>query len=755
MPHQRSETIREAAEAVEDHPTARRALADAMSAPAAEEARHFEAGGRYWDAPGALGYRHEMLREAVGLDPAKVIQNFEGVETRLGEMAMEEMGQTEQTALLQSVAAGRIDPEGADKLVTSMFFHADPGQIRKGDVGPAMAGALARLSHPDLPNGQNAGARLALENRLTEILDTNDGRQLLFGREVHPELRAWALEQVSTNPDWTADALDGGWQSDTVTTAYAEQVMDRYKGRGTEPVPLSGEALRNTIGQSIGLPPTRLPDDSETAAQREARLDAGLHHQYYAANDRIDLIAEHIREFGGENARVSVVPVVVTTEDHGATVHNVFRVEGEGGQVHFVDDQGLKYNTLEDWQDEARLPKGTMTYPEGLRPDGELIEPRNTPAVVDTFWEHAGRVGDAVALGVGIVAGVVIVVGSGGTAAIVAAGAAGGYAASRAGAQLHDDAQRGIDITDLSNPQVRSNWIDVAAGAFSVAAIGGGLRLANTARQGVQVSATAARSVAATQLVAEGLDAAAAANQVHNLATNWDAMSNGQRAAGLLEVAFWGGMGVASAKSGGARTQDALSFSQLSNTLQFGPDGAAIIRRRQDNLAMMESDGFHVDRQNVGVTEQQIGWMLNGEAPLGFDSPQQFDQFQSEIRDVLRTSGLDDADIEIKGTATSFYSENPHKPLGHHFDANPDELADIDLGLASSAVIERMQAMGFEPHPNIPSIYKTRHLNEAFPELAALAQRWEGILGREVNFVAKTSSDLGAPGPYDYRIGGE
>lgn len=61
--------------------------------------------------------------------------------------------------------------------------------------------------------------------------------------------------------------------------------------------------------------------------------------------------------------------------------------------------------------------------------------------------------------------------------------------------------------------------------------------------------------------------------------------------------------------------------------------------------------------------------------------------------------------------------------------------------------------MGYAPHPSIPDIYKTRHLNEALHELAELAQRWEGILGREVNFVAKTSPDLGAAGPYDYRLG--
>ena len=585
---QSGETIREAAEAVRDDPAARRALADAMSMPAAEEARHFEAGGSYWDRQGALAFRHKMLEQAVSLDPQQVIENFEGAETSLGDWAMTEMSTANQTRLLNLVSSGHVGADAADRLTTSMFFHAEASDIRKGDMPAAMATALARVAHPDLPNGDASG-RVAMEARLTDVLETGGGRELLFGQEIHPDQRAWALQQVSSNSSWTAEALGDGWESDVVTTAYAEQVQERYAARGTEPYVLGGEALRNTIGQAIGLPPTVLPDATETAAQRDARIGEGLNHRYYEANERIDTIAARIAEYGGPDAQVSVVPVTVTTKEHGATVHNVFRVEGNDGGVHFVDDHGLKYDTLHDWETESRLPEGRMTYPAGLEPGGELVSPRNTPEVDDTFWEHAGRIGDAVALGVGVVAGVALVVGTGGTAAIVAAGVSGGYAASRAGAQLHDDHQRGIDITDLSNPQVRSNWIDLAAGTFSVAAIVGGLRLANASRQGVQVSATAARSVAASQIIAEGLDMAAMGNQIHTLATNWDEMSNGQRAAGMLEVAFWGGMGVASARAGGARWQDGLNFRILEGNLRNMPTSPSEYSRNVARVLIAEA----------------------------------------------------------------------------------------------------------------------------------------------------------------------
>ena len=116
--------------------------------------------------------------------------------------------------------------------------------------------------------------------------------------------------------------------------------------------------------------------------------------------------------------------------------------------------------------------------------------------MVDTFWERAGVVGDYAAIGVGVAAGVAIVVGTGGTAALVAAGGAGLYTAGRSGAALHDDHQRGIDITDLSNPAVRSKWLDVAAGTLSLGAIGAGMKVANASKSGLQVSQTLARTTA-------------------------------------------------------------------------------------------------------------------------------------------------------------------------------------------------------------------------------------------------------------------
>jgi hypothetical protein len=181
-------------------------------------------------------------------------------------------------------------------------------------------------------------------------------------------------------------------------------------------------------------------------------------------------------------------------------------------------------------------------------------------------------------------------------------------------------------------------------------------------------------------------------------------------------------------------------------------DPPEILKRRQDNETLLKSDRFKEDQHKAGVTDEQLAWMRSKESPLGFKSPEQFNTFKSELRDTLQKAGLDDAQVEMKGTATTFYSENPKKPLGHHFDANPLEKGDLDFGIASPEVINRMEAAGKVPHPNMPHIYKTRDLMETVPELKEFSDKWGKVLGRDVNFVGRTAPTLPSPAPTDFRL---
>ncbi len=561
---QNSEAVSEMIDGVRTNPVAARAVAGALATPAADAERHFATGGTYAEAPGSSTFRHDMLKSAIQLDPAETLRSFTGAEGEFGRIVARLPAEM-QRGVLDAAANGAVPAPNADRLATSMFVYGNADEMRNPDLRRSMSNALAAGLRPGT-TPQDSAAREILANRLNAVLDTDGGRQVLFGREVLPDTRAWALGELAANPEWTADALRDGWESTAVSQSFAQRVNAPYTARGTEPQVLGGEALRNIVGQGLRIAPDQVPPQGETPEAAATRMQAGLDHRYYGANTQIDAVSNRIRELGGDQARVTVIPVTVTNNDYGAATYAVFRVEGTNGQSQFVDHNGLKYSSLEDWTNGNRLPEGKMTFPAGMQLGNQTLETRNTPGVIDTIGERAGQIADGVAMAAGIVAGVAVIVGTGGTAAPLVAAGAGAYMTARAGAGLYDDHQRGIDISDLSNESVRSRWLDVAAGTLSLGAIGASVKAANLAR----VSVGTARTVAGLQLAANTADAVAMTNQSVSLAQNWDRMSNADRAAGLLNIAFWGGMTAASTRANGGQMRDSFSFTRLENNVRFG-----------------------------------------------------------------------------------------------------------------------------------------------------------------------------------------
>ncbi|MGD1884888.1 MAG: DNA/RNA non-specific endonuclease [Paracoccaceae bacterium] len=582
------ENITEAVQAVQRDAAATRALAKALSEEAA--AADFDAqdnppviasdtSGQTWQerrerakAARAIASREDFVdhirQTAFEADPLTAARAYEGREDILGREVMN-MSPDVQRDVLVAVANRQINGEGADRLVSSMFVYAQSGDMEDPQNQRAFADALAMTAQPATHPTPTA-ERQIISNRLAAVLGEGGAHNLLLSKNVQPEVRGWALENVMGNGAWNADTLSDAWESDIVTAAFGEQTAAQYAARGTEGQLLTDDALLNTVGQAISERPSELPPEDETSAAREARLAAGLDHRYYGNDTRAATIARNIEELGGGGARVSVVPVSVTSNEFGVAAFNVFRVERADGSVGFVDDQGRKYDDFDDWTGNEELPQGQMTYPAGLEPGAALIDPKATRGVVDTNWERFGQVLDWAAVGVGVVAGAAIVVGTGGTAAILAAGAAGAYTAGTAGADLYEDHQRGLDVLDFSNPENRSRWLEVAAGTLSVGAIGSGIKVANAARNGAQVSQTLSRTAAGLAVAADTADAVAMGDQALQMVQNWDQMSNADRAMGMLNLAFWGGMGVASARAGGGDLRDAFSFTRLDNTFRTG-----------------------------------------------------------------------------------------------------------------------------------------------------------------------------------------
>ena len=514
-----------------------------------------------------------MFNEAVSLDPKAAIDAFQGMEGELGRLAAGPnnlFAMKRQQGLLDVVNRGDVSGPGADKLVTSIFLSTSEGEIRNIDYRETMATALSKIANPDPDDQENSA------NRLKGLFDESDVREMLFSKDITPELRNWALAQAANNPEWSAENMAEGWESEFISQKMAAPIVAKYESRGLEPHLLkTGKddrmALRNSIGQVLSIPPDKLPPEDETPQQRLEREKNGLDHSYYGPNKQIDKIADLIANETPSPAKMTVIPVVVSSNEFGVANFSVFRLEQSDGTARFVDNIGERFDDFKDWHSSNKLPPGKMTYPEGLVLGAKMVT-ENTPLVKDTFSEWLLVVGDAVALTAGIAVGVIAIAGTGGlsTPLVLTAAGAAGWQVGRAGGRLADDHAHGHDITDFSDPNVRANWLDVGAGVLSIGALGAVAKTATVAGSATRVGTTAARTTAGLQMASNTADALAMGNQAHMMHQNWDKMSAGDKAMGMLNIAFWGGMSAASTKAGGAYLRDATSFTKLSNQAEFG-----------------------------------------------------------------------------------------------------------------------------------------------------------------------------------------
>ena len=159
----------------------------------------------------------------------------------------------------------------------------------------------------------------------------------------------------------------------------------------------------------------------------------------------------------------------------------------------------------------------------------------------------------------------------------------------------------------------------------------------------------------------------------------------------------------------------------------------AVTRRRIENEKLRNSPQFLRDLEEVGVSDEQIRRMDAKEVPLGFKDQKQFQRFKSELDEVMKKC-LPDAEVGLKGTATTFYSENPGKQLGHHWDGDPQDPSDYDLNITSPEMELKLRNSGARPSENY-GVYGTKEISANYPELRRFSLRWKKELGRDINFV--------------------
>ena len=168
--------------------------------------------------------------------------------------------------------------------------------------------------------------------------------------------------------------------------------------------------------------------------------------------------------------------------------------------------------------------------------------------------------------------------------------------------------------------------------------------------------------------------------------------------------------------------------------------------RRQQNEILRDSPQLAKDFEPLGIPKEQLEAALNGERPLGVETEELFKEFKADVSDTFAKCGLGDAEVRLQGSATAIYSDNPGKPLGHHFDRNLKSgekfergvtdrkiAADYDLNITSPTMVEKLNSKGYKI--NKYGNYSTFDIRECFPDLDRLSEKWSDKYGREVNFV--------------------
>ena len=210
-----------------------------------------------------------------------------------------------------------------------------------------------------------------------------------------------------------------------------------------------------------------------------------------------------------------------------------------------------------------------------------------------------------------------------------------------------------------------------------------------------------------------------------------------------------------------------------------------------------DDSGYRVSEEDLkflGLDAEQVGWWQHFEAPLGM-TPEQFKEFTGTLNDALTKDGLDasQVDIRLQGSSAQFFS-GPHKffPTELSLAEQPDALArlrewmgdraeadrptripfdtmerlgvrdaegqlaplsDYDIQLSSDDMVDKARQAWNEMDPadRRPQLMHPKYdfadkgaVEAAFPELYAWKDRWEELLGREVE-----PALFGSEGPPD------
>jgi hypothetical protein len=135
----------------------------------------------------------------------------------------------------------------------------------------------------------------------------------------------------------------------------------------------------------------------------------------------------------------------------------------------------------------------------------------------------------------------------------------------------------------------------------------------------------------------------------------------------------------------------------------------------------------------------------NSRLPLGFKTQERLAGFRADLEAVIGNIRVDGkpvtALVQVTGASTTFYTENPDTPEGHHWDASGPGTSDYDIDVSSpelaGALLDNLESAANEEVLRAGKRVYFRNggaggFLQLFPDFESLARRWEKELGRGI-----------------------
>jgi hypothetical protein len=528
--------------------------------------------------------------------------------------------------------------------IPGVSAHAIAGTSGEWIKSGLVTCALAQMLMPnDYPN------RDSEMDRIAKLLATDQGQKLHFGEvgdEIPPAARSEAQLALLSDPSITAQTLTekDPWTNPALVTDIARQRAALQGIRNDQPTRFSGyNNLSNFVGVAMGMPledvepgaidgvPSLFSQEhlhvlvdsiggagsaaggllssKSSTARQHVTLDTvrgvidGSRSAFPQKNVR-DVVAQ-IQAVGGENPRVTYLPVTFSSDAMGPIQYPLFRVETNVQKVRngssisteeiYVDHLRHRiYHSIKEWSDDPKWPPGLLVFPK----DGHLRTDKNGAIIFDHAPTYqavhatervAHAVVDKTVLVGGVIAGGMVILGTGGTGALLLGAACSAWGFHEAKVELEYRKQHGLS-NSWSDPEARALKLSLVANAFGLAALGAGSILRPLAAQAGAVGRVASLLGGVSNWGAAVTNAASLANDFSDFIQNVDTMAPGDIGRLVLKMAF-------ETVVTGVGARHAGSVGELINPLGAA---RAFWETSQPTVITTEKPGIGVRIENVG-----------------------------------------------------------------------------------------------------------------------------------------------------------